>query len=502
MNRDLVRIRSLTPFPQLKLSGVADPGATVTVSALGTPRSVWREREGAWKVYTNQLSGTGKWGPVSVSEMLAGQPPVERNGFKFVERTSATIFSDPPTLGYDADGNQTIDPRWNHTWDAENRLIKSETRPNLIEVNPTMPRERITYTYDAQWRRATKKVEIGNSGNTSWVIQSHMRYGYEGWNLIAEWDIKTSPTKLVRSHHWGVDISGTRSGAGGVGGLVMTRHHTLAGVNGTKATIPAYDGTGNILAYLDTADGKTVASYEYGPFGEPLRESGLLAKAHPHRWSSKYTDEETGFSYYGYRYYVPSAGGWLSRDPREERGGWGLYGFVYNNTSHWIDIFGLNPFFAAAQGVGAFAAGDLIIIEPTDVVAPAKATAYATAAGVLLAAGSIWWAVDQVFGDDDTNPPAPIPIPIPIPKPDPKPEREKKRRPCEFIRSQKPPSAGSKCCVYCVWRCPDSIPPNFAIARYFPGTVCPKADGGIVFGFFIFLSILSIINRLLKDLFD
>ena len=168
-----------------------------------------------------------------------------------------------------------------------------------------------------------------------------MRYAYEGWNLIAEWDIKTSPTKLVRSHHWGVDISGTRSGAGGVGGLVMTRHHTLAGVNGTKSTIPAYDGTGNILAYLDTADGNTVASYEYGPFGEPLRESGPLAKAHPHRWSSKYTDEETGFSYYGYRYYAPSGGRWLSRDPIGIKGGKNLHAFLGNRSISGIDKLGL-----------------------------------------------------------------------------------------------------------------------------------------------------------------
>ena len=297
--------------------------------------------------YSALISGAGKWAPISVTEMLSGQPPTEKTGFKFIERVSAWTTTAPPSLGYDLDGNQTIDPRWDHTWDAENRLIKSQLRQHVIDFNPTMPNECITYTYDAQWRRATKKVETRASATAPWMIQTHMRYAYEGWNLIAEWEIKTSPAKLTRTHHWGIDLSGTRSGAGGVGGLVMTRHHALLSTLNpqlsTKSTIPAYDGTGNILAYVDTADGTTVATYEYGPFGEPLRETGPLAKAHPHRWSSKYTDEETGFSYYGYRYYVPSAGRWLSRDPIDERGGVGLYAFVYNDAIGWMDVLGLYP---------------------------------------------------------------------------------------------------------------------------------------------------------------
>jgi RHS repeat-associated protein len=45
--------------------------------------------------------------------------------------------------------------------------------------------------------------------------------------------------------------------------------------------------------------------------------------------------------FYGYRYYDPVTGRWLSRDPIEEEGGVNLYGFVGNDgVNHW-DLIGL-----------------------------------------------------------------------------------------------------------------------------------------------------------------
>jgi RHS repeat-associated protein len=40
-----------------------------------------------------------------------------------------------------------------------------------------------------------------------------------------------------------------------------------------------------------------------------------MAKLNPFRFSTKYDDDETDLLYYGYRYYNPSTGRWLSRDP-------------------------------------------------------------------------------------------------------------------------------------------------------------------------------------------
>jgi len=42
---------------------------------------------------------------------------------------------------------------------------------------------------------------------------------------------------------------------------------------------------------------------------------GPFAAANPFRFSTKFTDPETGHLYYGYRCYAPEHGRWLSRDP-------------------------------------------------------------------------------------------------------------------------------------------------------------------------------------------
>ena len=100
-----------------------------------------------------------------------------------------------------------------------------------------------------------------------------------------------------------------------------------------------YDGNGNVAALVNAANGAIAAQYEYGPFGELLRATGPMAFANPFRFSSKYQDDETDFLYYGHRYYNPSTGRWLSRDPVE---GKTRAGRIYTGLSGTIRlIFGI-----------------------------------------------------------------------------------------------------------------------------------------------------------------
>jgi RHS repeat-associated protein len=157
-----------------------------------------------------------------------------------------------------------------------------------------------------------------------------------GWNVLA---ILDSALSLQSSFAWGLDLSGTMDGAGGVGALLSTTVHT--GPN-AGTYFYAYDGNGNVMGLINAADGSVAARYEYGPFGELLRATGPMAKANPFRFSTKYQDEETDFIYYGGRYYIPSTGRWLSRDPAEERGGVNLYSALRNDPGSWIDPLGLD----------------------------------------------------------------------------------------------------------------------------------------------------------------
>ena len=82
------------------------------------------------------------------------------------------------------------------------------------------------------------------------------------------------------------------------------------------------------------------AEYAYDAFGNTIYEDGDMADVFPHRFSTKYYDAETDLYYYGYRYYSPRLGRWISRDPIEEEGGWNLYQCCLNNMIDGLDYLG------------------------------------------------------------------------------------------------------------------------------------------------------------------
>jgi RHS repeat-associated protein len=105
----------------------------------------------------------------------------------------------------------------------------------------------------------------------------------------------------------------------------------------------AYDGNGNVSGLVRGTDGSSAARYEYDPFGQTLRSSGELGETNNIRFSSKYTDKESDFAYYGYRFYNPSMGRWPSRDPIIEQGGVGIYAFCKNEPISNVDVLGREP---------------------------------------------------------------------------------------------------------------------------------------------------------------
>ena len=213
---------------------------------------------------------------------------------------------------HDADGNLTRKGDRTFAWDAENRLISIHERGILIA----------RYTYDYQSRRIARWTRGGVDE----------RYLYQGWNLIAVYS--PNETKPTETYTWGKDLSGSTEGAGGVGGLLFAKKRG----HGDDAWIYHYDANGNVTGITDS-EGNVLDRYQYDPFGNLAAASQLPDNRF--RFSTKPQDAETGFYYYGYRYYDPETGRWPSKDPIGEGGGMNLYGFVGNDGVNQRDLFGL-----------------------------------------------------------------------------------------------------------------------------------------------------------------
>ncbi len=107
-----------------------------------------------------------------------------------------------------------------------------------------------------------------------------------------------------------------------------------------SAPLYRYDARRNSGVLFNEADGSS-PKYHYDASGKLIRLAAATTKATPFRSFVKHQAKESEFIYYGYRYYNPSTGRWLSRDPIEEKGGLNLYGFVGNVPINSVDPLGL-----------------------------------------------------------------------------------------------------------------------------------------------------------------
>jgi RHS repeat-associated protein len=200
--------------------------------------------------------------------------------------------------------------------------------------------KQLEFKYDYMGRRVEKKVYTHNG--SQWNLTTTRRFVYADWLLVLELD---GENDVLRKYTWGLDLAGQSGGsasgrsiddAGGIGGLLATED-----VAETKDYYYLYDANGNIGQLVDRSDGSPDARYEYDAYGNTIASAGDYADDNPFRFSTKYWDDETSLGYWGYRYYTPRLGRWLSRDPLGEPGGTNLYGYVRNSPPNAFDPRGL-----------------------------------------------------------------------------------------------------------------------------------------------------------------
>lgn len=209
------------------------------------------------------------------------------------------------TYRYDLNGNmrkQKGEQQLICTYDALDRLIAVKT-----------PQETFTYLYDSENRRLSKSYSLGQTE----------RYFYIGSCEIGACD---AMGKIAEYRFLGQG-KGAEIGAA----VAIELQGTLY--------IPLHDAQGSVVTLLDST-GKVSSNYHYSAFGEETAY-GSVANDNPWRFSSKRHDAETGFIYFGRRYYSPSTGRWVTPDPIGYDGGPNLYCYVLNAPLNHFDLYGL-----------------------------------------------------------------------------------------------------------------------------------------------------------------
>jgi RHS repeat-associated protein len=239
-----------------------------------------------------------------------------------VTNVTAAHLPTPITVTHDLNGNLTFDGLRSFAYDAENQLTN-------VSVAGQWQSQ---FVYDGLGR---KRIERDYSWTGSvWQQTNETRFIYDGMLVLQE---RGSNNAAQVTYTRGLDLSATRQGAGGIGGLLARTHHSAT---------PALhyflhtDGAGNVTALMDAGQ-HIVARYLYDPFGRQLGQWGELATANRYRFSSKEVHNQSGLYYYGFRHYDPALQRWLTEDPMGERGGINLYGFVGNSPLNAVDSWGL-----------------------------------------------------------------------------------------------------------------------------------------------------------------
>ncbi len=171
---------------------------------------------------------------------------------------------------YDTAGNMLTDGTWTNTWNYKNQLTESSNgRP-------------VTYAYDHDGNR----VKTASTFETGTTIYPNQYYTVTPKNTLR--NVFAGALGNVATFSWD-------------GAAVATYHHR--------------DHLGS--AHVETDASGSVSEYIiYSPFGDTLYDSKTdLNETARFKYTGKEKDRDTGWYYYGARYYNAGQGQFLSEDP-------------------------------------------------------------------------------------------------------------------------------------------------------------------------------------------
>jgi RHS repeat-associated protein len=255
----------------------------------------------------------------------------EENEITDIDATSGGSWVDPL---YDAVGNTTRIPRvlgpssnYLLTYDAWNRVVKIESDSSgLTSIG--------AYSYDGLHRRVTRDRYVSNE-----IDFSRRMYYTDNWQVLEERQEDDSEWLLNKQYVWGIRY---------IDELVLRDQDTSSPINGTL-NIRHYalqDANFNVVALINT-NGSVGRRYEYDAYGHSITlEADYSLGAYEYDFEYRYAgyrwDYETYLLQVRNRWYHPSLGRWLSRDPIGYEGGdFNLCAYTEGRPTIAVDPFGL-----------------------------------------------------------------------------------------------------------------------------------------------------------------
>ncbi|MBN1391465.1 MAG: RHS repeat-associated core domain-containing protein, partial [Sedimentisphaerales bacterium] len=253
-------------------------------------------------------------------------------------------YNDGNTTGYSYDklGNRTLMSNGGQTTYESNRLnqySKVNTTNYTYDVNGNLTNDgTCTYYYDCE-----NRVTIANPAPAN----AYYKYDFSGRRV--KWRFG-GPPSIIKFTYDGDQIIADYNNLGGL----QRKYIYGPGIDEPVCMIDTgahwyfFDGLGSVVALARTNQ-PLEEKYTYDVFGKPTirntQDAVLSTSAYGNRFmfTAREFEQETGLYYYRARYYKPTLGRFISRDPIELNGGLNFYTYVNNNPIRFRDPKGLRP---------------------------------------------------------------------------------------------------------------------------------------------------------------
>ncbi|MFA5186503.1 MAG: RHS repeat-associated core domain-containing protein [Patescibacteria group bacterium] len=221
------------------------------------------------------------------------------------------------------EANYGADDGWKYGYDAFGRLSERKH----VRAGETLESQKYT------WNNAGQLVKVETLDPEGEVEAIH-EYAYDNMGR-REKRLRATTADYAIYGEFMDPISELNSDGEVDRDFVYMAGRRIAAIDGERIDFFHVDEIGSTLLTTDE-NAKTTAGYRYDPFGNV--NFSLGDGSNMYGFAGKHYDDETGFIYFGGRYYDPLVGRFISPDPMNE--GPNPYSYVANNPFGARDVFG------------------------------------------------------------------------------------------------------------------------------------------------------------------